>query len=254
MEPSTKLHPHDFDFEWPYHQHLFPFDHEALELPPLDVDASFDFNSLSLPFPWDDISELEAEILWLDKHMIPVTPLNDEDMVAVDETKAERMVKLKDNDGTSRELQEETRVIETELSSCKEKGEEEECERRMRLIMRNRRRKISALGLDEIQKHFHIPITEAAKAMNVGLTVLKRRCRELHIMRWPHRKLKSLNSLITNVQEMGLTNEIKGLEEHKRLVEELPDMDLTHRTRRLRQACFKANYKKKRRSNVDALR
>ena len=53
---------------------------------------------------------------------------------------------------------------------------------------------------------------------------------------------------------MGLTNEIKGLEEHKRLVEELPDTDLTHRTRRLRQACFKANYKKKRRSNVAALR
>ena len=51
---------------------------------------------------------------------------------------------------------------------------------------------------------------------------------------------------------MGLTNEIKGLEEHKRLVEELPDVDLTHRTRRLRQACFKANYKKKRRSNVAA--
>ncbi|XP_022968161.1 protein RKD4 [Cucurbita maxima] len=250
MEPSTKLHPHDFDFGWPYHQHLFPFDHEALELPPLDVDGSFDFNSLSLPFHWDDISELESEILSLDKHMIPVTPLYEEDMVAVDETKPERMVKLKDDD-MSRELQEVTRMIETGLSNWKE--EEEECEKRVRLIMRNGRRKSSVLGLEEIQKHFHIPITEAAKAMSVGLTVLKRRCRELNIMRWPHRKLKSLNSLITNVQEMGLTNEIKGLEEHKRLVEELPNMDLTHRTRRLRQACFKANYKKKRRSNVAVL-
>ena len=171
--------------------------HRALELPPLDVDGSFDFNSLSLPFHWDDISELEAEILSLDKHMIPVTPLYEEHMVA-DETKPERMVKLKDDD-MSRELQEVTRMIETGLSSCKEE-EEEECERRVRLIMRNGRRKSSVLGLEEIQKHFHIPITEAAKAMNVGLTVLKRRCRELHIMRWPHRKLKSLNSLITNVQ------------------------------------------------------
>lgn len=104
-----------------------------------------------------------------------------------------RMVKL-EGDETARELQEATRMIGRGFSS-EEKGGE------MRLrLMRNGRRKSSVLGLEEIQKHFHIPISEAAKQMNVGLTVLKKRCRELNIMRWPHRKLKSLKSLIKNVQ------------------------------------------------------
>ena len=62
------------------------------------------------------------------------------------------------------------------------------------------RKKTALLELDEIQKHFDVPITKAAKEMNVGLTVLKKRCRELKIMRWPHRKIKSLKSLIKNVK------------------------------------------------------
>ncbi|KAK3034718.1 hypothetical protein RJ639_032671 [Escallonia herrerae] len=108
------------------------------------------------------------------------------------------------------------------------------------------RPKSSALELDEIQKHFHVPITKAAKELRVGLTVLKKRCRELNIMRWPHRKIKSLKSLIDNVKELGLTGEIGMLEEHKRMLEQLPELELTERTKKLRQACFKANYKKRR--------
>ncbi|CAM8940040.1 unnamed protein product [Rhodiola kirilowii] len=75
--------------------------------------------------------------------------------------------------------------------------------------------KSSTLELEEIQKYFDMPITDAAKKMNVGLTVLKKRCRELNIMRWPHRKIKSLKSLISNVKELGLEKEIEMLEEHK---------------------------------------
>ncbi|KDP25768.1 hypothetical protein JCGZ_23923 [Jatropha curcas] len=112
--------------------------------------------------------------------------------------------------------------------------------------LRNGRKMSVPLEMEEIKKYFDLPITKAAKEMNVGLTVLKKRCRELNIMRWPHRKLKSLNSLINNVKEMGLNNEIAMLEEDKRLVEDVPDTELTERTKRLRQACFKANYKKKR--------
>jgi len=61
-----------------------------------------------------------------------------------------------------------------------------------------------ALEFEEIKKHFDVPINEAAKQMNVGLTMLKTRCRELNIMRWPHRKLKSLQLLIDNVKVMSL--------------------------------------------------
>ncbi|XP_057469717.1 protein RKD4-like [Actinidia eriantha] len=108
------------------------------------------------------------------------------------------------------------------------------------------RSKSAALGLDEIQKYFDVPITKAAKELKVGLTVLKKRCRELNIMRWPHRKIKSLKSLIHNVKELGLTTEIAMLEEHRRMLEKLPELELTERTKKLRQACFKANYKKRR--------
>jgi hypothetical protein len=50
-----------------------------------------------------------------------------------------------------------------------------------------------------------MPITRAAREMNVGLTVLKKRYRELGIARWPHRKMKSLKSLILNVQVTRLS-------------------------------------------------
>jgi hypothetical protein len=45
-----------------------------------------------------------------------------------------------------------------------------------------------------------MPITQASKELKVGLTVLKKRCREFGIPRWPHRKMKSLDSLIQNIQ------------------------------------------------------
>ncbi|KAM7499784.1 hypothetical protein LguiA_024198 [Lonicera macranthoides] len=106
--------------------------------------------------------------------------------------------------------------------------------------------KSGGLGMEEIQKYFHVPITKAAKELKVGLTVLKKRCRELNIMRWPHRKIKSLKSLIHNVKELGLTREVEMLEEHQRMLEQIPELELTERTKRLRQACFKANYKKRR--------
>ncbi|CAI9092588.1 OLC1v1027872C2 [Oldenlandia corymbosa var. corymbosa] len=110
-----------------------------------------------------------------------------------------------------------------------------------------RRMKSSGLlQFDDIRKYFDVPITKAAKELGVGLTVLKKRCRELNIMRWPHRKIKSLNFLIQNAKELGFTEEVGMLEEHKRMLRRIPEMELTDKTKKLRQACFKANYKKRR--------
>ncbi|XP_073138149.1 protein RKD4-like [Henckelia pumila] len=104
-----------------------------------------------------------------------------------------------------------------------------------------------------ISEYFYMPITQAAKELNVGLTLLKKRCRELGIQRWPHRKLMSLQTLIKNVQvlgkdegEMKVTDAIAILEQEKKLMEEIPDLQLEDKTKRLRQACFKANYKRRR--------
>ncbi|XP_010550368.1 PREDICTED: protein RKD1-like [Tarenaya hassleriana] len=107
-----------------------------------------------------------------------------------------------------------------------------------------------------ISRYFYMPITQAARELNIGLTLLKKRCRELGIRRWPHRKLMSLQTLISNVQELGkmegeenggkLRNAVEILEKEKKKIEELPDMEFEDKTKRLRQACFKANYKRKR--------
>ncbi|XP_047325234.1 protein RKD4 [Impatiens glandulifera] len=121
--------------------------------------------------------------------------------------------------------------------------------RRDHQLRRSGRRSSKSGGgveLEEIQKYFDVPITKAAKELKIGLTVLKKRCRELNIMRWPHRKIKSLNSLIHNFKELGMCRkEIEMLEHHKRMLEKKPELDLTDRTKRLRQACFKLNYKKR---------
>ncbi|KAB2609374.1 protein RKD2-like [Pyrus ussuriensis x Pyrus communis] len=110
------------------------------------------------------------------------------------------------------------------------------------------------LSRQTISQYFYMPITQAAKELNVGLTLLKKRCRELGIRRWPHRKLTSLQTLIRNIQELGkegeegeekLRNAIALLEMERKLLEEAPDMQLEDNTKRLRQACFKANYKKR---------
>lgn len=59
---------------------------------------------------------------------------------------------------------------------------------------------VAKITLSDLVKYFDMPIAEASKKLNVGLTVLKRKCREFGIPRWPHRKIKSLDSLIQNLQ------------------------------------------------------
>ena len=56
------------------------------------------------------------------------------------------------------------------------------------------------LSKEVIAKYFHLPIAQATNELNVGLTVLKRRCRIMGFMRWPHRKLNSLDLLISTLE------------------------------------------------------
>jgi hypothetical protein len=56
-----------------------------------------------------------------------------------------------------------------------------------------------ALTFELVSRHFCMPIKQAVQELKVGVTMLKKRCRELGIARWPHRKVKSLNTLIDNI-------------------------------------------------------
>ncbi|XP_062153948.1 protein RKD4 [Alnus glutinosa] len=237
--------PHGFDW-FPEEQ-----SEKLLELPPLD--SFFDFDS-TLPFlhntkqfgvtEFQDFEDPDSDFFWAESKL----PFLYEDVV-VDQKPLNSTTEfdtIGHNYGNlGSDTSESSMVVLSEYASSSSRSEEE---RRST----SGRKKSAALELDEIQRHFNVPITKAAKEMNVGLTVLKKRCRELNIMRWPHRKIKSLKSLINNVKELGLTNEVVMLEEHKRLLEILPDMQLTQRTKKLRQACFKANYKKRRSLTIQA--
>ncbi|KAL5207646.1 hypothetical protein ABZP36_032081 [Zizania latifolia] len=110
------------------------------------------------------------------------------------------------------------------------------------------------LTFELVSRYFCMPIKRAAQELDVGLTLLKRRCRALGIPCWPHRKVKSMQTLINDVQELGKETEydedkirsaVEMLQETKRLIEERPDGKLDEPTKKLRQACFKENYKRR---------
>ncbi|XP_073121268.1 uncharacterized protein [Henckelia pumila] len=133
----------------------------------------------------------------------------------------------------------------------KECDQAESAEKKMKLGTRNSLGSSKTLCRDTISKFFYMPITQAAKELNVGVTLLKKTCRDLGIRRWPHRKLISLQTLIKNVQELGkyegeekLKRAVSRLEEEMKLMVKIPDMEIEGKTKRLRQACFKANCKK----------
>ncbi|KAF8390185.1 hypothetical protein HHK36_024707 [Tetracentron sinense] len=141
------------------------------------------------------------------------------------------------------------------LHNSSQKGGDHEQMKERRVKRCGEERNSNDLSRETLSHYFYMPITQAAKELNVGLTLLKKRCRELGIRRWPHRKLMSLQTLIKNVQELGkeegevskakLEEAIQILEQEMKLMEEMPDMKLEDKTKKLRQACFKANYKKR---------
>lgn len=71
------------------------------------------------------------------------------------------------------------------------------------------------LSRETISQYFYMPITQAAKELNIGLTLLKKRCRELGIRRWPHRKLTSLQTLIRNIQVHKSNRKFYGILEYE---------------------------------------
>eukprot|EP00897_Mesotaenium_endlicherianum_P007043 jgi/Mesen1/6367/ME000328S05640 len=120
--------------------------------------------------------------------------------------------------------------------------------------------RLAEMAMDELSQYFLMPITAAAKRLGVGLTVLKKRCRELEFERWPHRMLMSLDSLIANIQDLakgpdGTSSEpvliaVQELQKQRALIMTAPALGLGFRTKRLRQACFKAQYKRRCQANV----
>jgi len=115
-------------------------------------------------------------------------------------------------------------------------------------------RSASEITQEELSSCFHLPSEAACRKLGVGLTVLKRQCRKYGIKRWPFRKMKSLDRLITNVQagispgdqNRLLVKSVEELEDQKRKMEECAVLDLDDTTKKLQQAYSKANHKARR--------
>ena len=60
-----------------------------------------------------------------------------------------------------------------------------------------------SLTLDELSANFHLPINDVARKLGLCVTVLKQRCREHGITRWPYRKVKKLDNIIHALEGPG---------------------------------------------------
>ncbi|XP_059288854.1 protein RKD3-like [Lycium ferocissimum] len=118
------------------------------------------------------------------------------------------------------------------------------CDNNQERIMTNDRveekGKQKMLSREAISKYFYMPIIQAAKELNIGVTFLKIRCRDLGIRRWPHRKLRSLQALIQNVKELKggrkwYGTKVEGcdrfIEEEKKRMEEIRTWNLRRKQR-----------------------
>ncbi|XP_037450944.1 protein RKD1-like [Triticum dicoccoides] len=112
-----------------------------------------------------------------------------------------------------------------------------------------------SLTFELVSQFFCMPIDEAARELNVGLTSLKRRCRELGIPRWPWRTVRSLQELIDVVKELGKDDTPEKAEKTKMVVQKLlevmkliaerPDVELDKETKVFRQACYKEMHERR---------
>jgi len=89
------------------------------------------------------------------------------------------------------------------------------------------------ISFDELSKFFHLPINQVAKELNVCATILKKICRRNGIPRWPHRKIKSLDKLMSNLEmnilknpqeKEEITKEIEALKTKKKEILKNPNI------------------------------
>jgi hypothetical protein len=59
------------------------------------------------------------------------------------------------------------------------------------------------LSLEDVSPLFSEPISKAAKKLGLSESSLKRKCRELGVERWPHRRIKSMQESIERLETFG---------------------------------------------------
>jgi len=134
--------------------------------------------------------------------------------------------------------------------------------------IRANRKHIDSITLVDIAQYFHLPLRDASKTLKIGVSILKRKCRQYGIARWPHRKIKSLDSLIHDLEYVlareddeeeekqlqkerlaaaitALAKRKSMLESEKETIQQKPTMDLMAETKLFREDVFKRRYRAK---------
>ncbi|KFK30194.1 hypothetical protein AALP_AA7G230400, partial [Arabis alpina] len=141
--------------------------------------------------------------------------------------------------------------------SEKDKTEHSESDAKTETMKKQKRtpsEHVAGLSLEDLSKYFGVPIVEASRRLNIGLTVLKKKCREFGIPRWPHRKIKSLDTLIHDLQgeaekqkneaaALAVAKRQKKLETEKINMVKRPFMEIQIETKKFRQDNFKKRHK-----------
>jgi len=79
-------------------------------------------------------------------------------------------------------------------------------------------RHAKAISYEQLQKHFGFPMAQAAKNFGVSLTLFKKICRKNGIKRWPHRRIKSLQTKMIDLQNrLDTTSPMEGQDAELRL-------------------------------------
>ncbi|GAX80489.1 hypothetical protein CEUSTIGMA_g7927.t1 [Chlamydomonas eustigma] len=101
---------------------------------------------------------------------------------------------------------------------------------------------------------YNLPIEEAAAKLSIGVTVLKKHCRQFDVVRWPYRKLTSIDKLMEIVRadsrdhpEMMATaaSLLSRLQATRDAICLDPGCEIPDEIRKLRQANFKNEYKQR---------
>jgi hypothetical protein len=61
---------------------------------------------------------------------------------------------------------------------------------------------VKELARDDLKNLYHLTLKEAAKKCNKGSTSFKKECRRLGIVRWPHRRVQSLQLLRKEIENI----------------------------------------------------
>ena len=102
---------------------------------------------------------------------------------------------------------------------------------------------------EDLRELFPLSMLAASKRLGIGKTLFKKLCRKLGVGKWPYRKIQSIDKLIAKVRAMPSDNSVgrrktlQSLEEQRHQLLVLPDQDLTHGTKTLRQYTYKLSHK-----------